>query len=265
VTSDSLTPLRTAIASGFKVTPTPNDRPRAQRVGRSRFDRWRRERPFAGSWMILPRVGTDPDPLDRDEDDRERARIVLDRFGIVFRRLLERELPGLRWGSLFRALRLLELGGEIVAGHFVTGIDGLQFATHETIRRLRSGIDDDRIWWINAVDPASPCSLGVPLDDWPLPRRIPGNHLVFHGRNLVVISQRRGAELTIRVEHDHPQLPTYLGFLDHLLGRQEQALKRIDLESINGEPATSSPYRPILSERLHVTRQPTVLRLSRSY
>ena len=59
----------------------------------------------------------------------------------------------------------LLLGGEIVAGHFIDGVAGLQFASHETIRRLRDGLDEGRVWWLNAVDPASPCSLGFDLDD----------------------------------------------------------------------------------------------------
>ncbi len=103
-------------------------------------------------------------------------------MGSSFAGFLQRELPQLKWASLFRALRMLELGGEVVAGHFVTGVVGLQFASHQTIRRLREGLGEDRIWWVNAVDPASPCALGLELPTWPLPRRVPGNHLVFHGR-----------------------------------------------------------------------------------
>jgi ATP-dependent Lhr-like helicase len=207
----------------------------------------------------------EPDILARDDDDRERARIILDRYGIVFRGLLQRELPRLKWGSLFRALRMMELGGEVVAGHFIDGVIGLQFATHQTIRRLRDGLGEDRIWWINAVDPASPCALSLDLPDWHLPRRVPGNHLVFHGRELVVVSERRGADLTIRVAPQHPDLGSYLSFMVNLLTRTEQPLKRIDLESVNGKPAGSSGYRPALGELFHVTRQPTALRLSRKY
>jgi len=160
---------------------------------------------------------------------------------------------------------MLELGGEVVAGHFVDGVNGLQFASHETIRRLREGLAEDRIWWVNAVDPASPCSIGLEIADWPLPRRVPGNHLVFHGTELVVVSQRRGAELEIRVAPDHPNFAAYLGFLSVALTREANPLKRVDLEVVNGEPATTSPYRRAIAELFHVTRQPTVLRLSRKY
>ncbi len=265
VSADSFAPIRQGVAGGFGVSSQPAPSPVSGRGRRPRFDRWRRDRPFAGSWFSLPEPMEEPDILARDDDDRERARIILDRYGIVFRGLLQRELPRLKWGSLFRALRMMELGGEVVAGHFIDGVIGLQFATHQTINRLRDGLGEDRIWWINAVDPASPCALGLDLPDWHLPRRVPGNHLVFHGRELVVVSERRGAELTIRVAPDHPDLGSYLSFMVNLLTRAEQPLKRIDLESVNGEPAGSSGYRPALGELFHVTRQPTVLRLSRKY
>jgi ATP-dependent Lhr-like helicase len=265
VSADSFAPVRQGVTSGFGALVPPTPESRRRHGGRARFDRWRRDRPFNGSWFALPEAQPPDDILVRDDDDRERARIILDRYGIVFRALLQRELPTLKWGSLFRALRMLELSGEVVAGHFVSGVVGLQFATHETIRRLRDGLGEDRIWWVNAIDPASPCSLGLDLPEWTLPRRVPGNHLVFHGRELVVISERRGAELTIRVAPDHPELPSYLTFLVVLLTRGEQPMKRVDLKSVNGDPAASSGYRQVFDELFHVARLPMGLRLSRKY
>ncbi len=265
VSSDSFGPVRQGVSGSFGVPPSPPPSPRARRGGRARFDRWRRERPFSGSWFVLPEARQSEDLLAQDDDDRDRARIVLDRYGIVFRSLLQRELPLLKWGSIFRALRMLELSGEIVAGHFIDGVQGLQFATHDCIRRLRQGLDEDRVWWVNAMDPASPCSLDLDLPDWDLPRRIAGNHLVFHGRKLVVISRRRGSELTIRVGPNHPSLPSYMTFLVSLLTRTEMPLKRVDLKLVNGDKAAASAYRPVLAELFHVTRQPAALRLSRKY
>ncbi|MEE4271634.1 MAG: DEAD/DEAH box helicase [Thermoanaerobaculales bacterium] len=265
VTSDGFDALRRGLETKYTAGAAPPPEPGVRRDGRRRFDRWRRERPFSGSWLVLPAAPADDDDLLAQDDELDRARIVLDRYGIVFRRLLDRELPQLRWGAVFRALRLLELGGEVVAGHFIEGPTGLQFASHQTIGRLRDGLDDDRIWWINAMDPVSPCSLGLELDEWPLPRRVPGNHLVFHGRRLVVVSQRRGSDLAIRVAPDHPQIEAYLRLFHDLLGREQQPLKRIDLQLINGEPAASSPYRTVFQELFHVVRQPNALRLTRKF
>jgi ATP-dependent Lhr-like helicase len=264
-TADSFSPARQGLATGFVVEPVSAGRSGPRRGRTRRSDRWRRERPFAGAWFAVRPVPPTGDPLDVDEDDRDRARIVLDRYGIVFRSLLAREQPGLRWGRLFRALRMMELGGEVVAGHFVRGIDGLQFAAHATIRHIRNGLEDDRIWWVNAIDPASVCGLGLDVRDWDLPRRVAGNHLVFHGRELVVVSQRRGATLTIRVAPDHPELPGYLDFIGVQLTRSVEPRNSIDIEQINDEPATSSPYRRGFESRFQVTRQPSCLRLTRTY
>jgi ATP-dependent Lhr-like helicase len=265
VSADTFATLRQGLAGGFSADLGTTTTDAKRRARRGAFDRWRRQRPFAGAWFALPDQIRADDVLSVDEDSRERARIVLDRYGVVFRSLLQRELPELRWGSVFRALRLLELGGEVVAGHFIQDVPGLQCASHAAISLLREGPEGERVWWVNATDPASPCGLGLPFDDWPLPRRVSSNHLVFHGRELVVVSQRRGAELDIRVEADHPKLPDYFEFLRVQLTRTVQPRSRIDLEVINGRPATASPFRTGFENLFQVVRQPTCLRLMRMY
>lgn len=256
--------VRRGLGVGFEpvAETTPDRTPR--RPGRGRFQRWRASRPFAGSWYRLPPPEPPADPLAVDELERERARLLLERHGIVFRSLLERELPALRWGGVFRALRLLELAGEAVAGRFFTGVPGLQFASHEAVRRLAEELPGDRIWWLAATDPASPASLGLEGFEQ-LPRRLASNHLVFHGRELVGLSERRGARLELRVAPDHPHLADYLGFLRSLVGRAERPAPAVDVETVNREPATTSPYRSALESLFHVTRTPTALRLTRRY
>ena len=190
------------------------------------------------------------DLLDAEELNKDRARLLLDRYGVVFRELLLRELPPLQWRALFRALRIMELSGEAVTGQFFDGIPGLQFASHAAVRQLQRGLPADRIFWLNATDPASPSGLGL-LDD--LPRRVPSNHLVFHGTRLVCTSERRGRGLTFHVGPEHPDLPRYLGFLKALLTRQVRPVRSITLEQINDEPATSSAYRAALEAVFRVT------------
>ena len=57
-------------------------------------------------------------------EKRTARRLLLDRYGILFRELLQRELPAFRWSSVFRSLRIMELSGEILAGYFFHGIPG---------------------------------------------------------------------------------------------------------------------------------------------
>ena len=74
----------------------------------------------------------------RDESLAIYARTLLRRYGVVFRRMLERESFGVPWFELLRIYRRLEAQGEIRGGYFVGGVSGEQFALPEAIGLLRS-------------------------------------------------------------------------------------------------------------------------------
>ncbi len=263
-TNDGFAAVRRGLPSGFEPAEILAAGPAAPRR-RLRFDRWRSTRPFAGSWYRLPRPEPAADPLDREERNKDRARVLLERYGVVFRELIERELPALRWKAVFRALRLLELAGEVLAGQFFRDVPGLQFAARPAFDRLAAGLDEERVWWVAAIDPASPCGLGLRGLPERLPRRAPGNHLVFHGTRLVVVSERRGRRLEIAAPADHPLLPAYLGFLRSMLGRAVSPVSSVVVETINGAPAADGPWRDVLAGLFHVVRDGGALRLSRRY
>ena len=65
------------------------------------------------------------------------ARALLRRYGVVFRRVLEREAPAVPWRELLRTYRRLEARGEIRGGRFVSGFSGEQFALPEAVGKLR--------------------------------------------------------------------------------------------------------------------------------
>ncbi len=251
-----------------ETDPRPAPR-RLGRGGRARFDRWRSSRPFVGDWFLASgdaeSFDRDLDAIDREELNRERVRLVLDRYGVVFRELLARELPVMSWSRLFRTLRIMELSGEVLAGHFFDGLPGPQFASRSAFRQLKDGLPEDPIFWMSAVDPASPSGLGVEALRGRFPARRPSTHLVFHGSRLVVVSKRGGGELEIGVAPDHPHLAEYLGFLKNPLTRQFAPVRSIDVERINEQDAAGSPYRTALDELFSVTRERGGLRLRRRY
>ena len=264
VTNDGFAAVRRGIESGFEPATQP---PPAHGHGtrrRLRFAQWQGTRPLVGSWLpTLPGPAED-DPLAVEELVRDRVRLLLQRYGVVFRELLARELPALQWGRIARTLRLLELGGEAVGGPFFEGIGGLQLASPAAVRRLERGVVDDRVVAIPALDPASPCGLGLP--DLPaLPRRVAGNWTVWHGARLVVVVERRGAALTLHVPPDHPTLPAFLGVLKQLLGRAVRPVPAITVETVNGEPAATSPYRPALAALAQTVTDGQGLRLLRRW
>ncbi len=265
VASDGFAAVRRGLATGFEPAEAETPRQPGGGRGRLRFDRWQATRPFGGSWFRLPPPEEPSDALEADEANRDRARLVLARYGVVFRELLERELPALRWGRLFRALRLMELSGEVVAGEFFAGVPGLQFAIPAALERLGRGLDEERVWWVQAADPASPCGLALDGLDPRLTRRVPGGHVVFHGARLVAVSERRGRSLLFHVAPDAPRLPDYLDFLDAALTRSASPARTLTVETINGEPAAASPYVAALSSRFAVSRDAASVTLSRKF
>ncbi len=173
-------------------------------------------------------------------------RQLLERYGILFRELLQHELPAFRWGALFRTLRLMELSGEILAGCFFEGVPGLQFIAPSAFRSLQQAFPEDDVYWLNATDPASMCGVSLAGLKTKLPKRVPTTHLVYHGSELVLISRRSGKTLDIHVPPEHPRLPDYLAALSHLLSRRIQPLSSITVERINKAPAPESPYMEAL-------------------
>jgi ATP-dependent Lhr-like helicase len=239
-TTDSFETIRRGVLSGYAAEPV-----QTQAGGRAGFRRWQRSRPSSGHWQAVDSE-RDTSPLARAERDKERARLVLDRYGVVFREVLEHELPSLRWARIFRALRLLELSGEIVAGHFFAGIPGLQFASHEAIRQLGKALPQERMYFVNACDPASVCGLAIAGLSSALPRRLASHWLVFHGSLLLLVLQKSGKELSVLGEPAPAVLEGALGIYRFLLGREAAPQSSITVETINGQSASTSPYADAL-------------------
>jgi ATP-dependent Lhr-like helicase len=262
VTSDSFAPVRRGIASGFRAEEPARDAPR-----RRSFDRWQAGRPGSGYWFRVDPSGLPArDALDEEELTRDRIRQVLKRYGVIFREILEYELPPLRWSRLFRSLRMMEFSGEVVTGRFFDGIHGLQFALPVVVEdlsavqpperdaagdTLRAGYApgmDEPVWWLNAADPASLCGLDLPGLKAILPSRLSSTHVVFRGADVVLVSRRRGRELEIRVPPDAPCLAESFSFVKVLTARDARPMSAVHVETINDQPALASPYKGALLE-----------------
>ncbi|MFX9008182.1 hypothetical protein ABTN33_20070, partial [Acinetobacter baumannii] len=82
------------------------------------------------------------------------ARVLLRRYGVVFRKLLEREEGLPPWRELFYVYRRLEARGEIRGGRFVSGFSGEQFALPDAavmLRKVARSEEVDRVS-ISAAD-----------------------------------------------------------------------------------------------------------------
>lgn len=256
VANDTFLALRRGILSKFKSPEIGVDkrRVRNRRVShRAEFARWKGSSSHVGNWYRLPQLDLADDLLETEERKKDRARLLLDRYGILFRELLQRELPAFRWSSIFRSLRIMELSGEVLAGYFFHGIPGPQFISHQAFRMLSRQLSDDQVYWINATDPVSLCGVQLDAVKGTLPKRVPSTHLVYRGRRIVMTSERNGKALNFNVPCDDPQMQEFLGVLHHLLRREFQPLRRITIETINGEDAARSPYADPLRSAFEVT------------
>ncbi len=239
LSNSTLAVLRKGIEQGFEAAAVS---PRARRGGRAAFGRWKASRPFQGHWEVLRRAPEPADALERMDDDKQRVRQLLERYGVIFRQLLAREAPALRWRPLFRALRLMELSGELASGLFFHGVPGPQFASHEAVRALRQDLPTDVIWWHNAADPASCCGLGLEAMKGQLPARRRTSWLAWRGRELALVARANGQRVEIHLPPDHADLLACLQPFKVLLDRRFRPLKRVEVDQVNGLPAMDSPY-----------------------
>jgi ATP-dependent Lhr-like helicase len=137
VTADSFEGLRALLIPSEKRAPFAD-------VGRKRRHKTVTSVEFAGRWTLLRQVSTTPPEgrkngaLASDGSVETFARVLLRRYGVVFRRLPEREALSASWFELGRLYRRLEARGEIRGGHFIEGVSGEQFALPEAIGLLRS-------------------------------------------------------------------------------------------------------------------------------
>ena len=229
--ADSLAPLRLGEQRKYRLSEASAP---IRRRARMAAQGW------PGNWRLNLAPPPVDDPLEQMEDDKERVRLLLDRYGFLCREIANREA---RWASLFKALRIMELAGEVVAGYFFKGLSGPQFMAPAALNRFRAHQAPPSCW-MNAADPASPCGLSL---DWAaLPPRRAGNYLSFLDGNLALVVESHGQRLNFLVAPDHPHIDAATEPLQHL-ARQR---KRIKVATVNAQPARHSPYLAALDRTM---------------
>jgi ATP-dependent Lhr-like helicase len=260
MSNDTFSALRKGILHHFRYPENLSSPDTvSSRSARSRrhlsLSHWKETRISPGNWFFLPNESfeSDTDLIEKEERNKDRVRILLDRYGLVFRELLHKEFYPFRWQDLFRSLRLMELSGEVLSGYFFTGIPGPQFISPEALRLFRSVLPKDHIFWISAVDPVSLC--GLPLDPMReyMPRRLDGTYLVYHGTKLIIIMKKKGRDLTIDIPPHELKDDRYFNVFKHLLTREFQPMRRVIIDFINQKPAPISPYISIFKNYFDVT------------
>jgi len=173
VTADSYTGLRALLTPANKRNSTAKRR------------RIIYEMSGAGRWSLVSRVAdaNKSSVAGRATADAEGveklARILLRRYGVVFKRVLERESFLLPWRDLLRVFHRLEARGEIRGGRFVSGFSGEQFALAEAVgmlRAIRRAPGDGTLTSISAADPLNVAGILTP---GPRVSAFSGNRLLY--------------------------------------------------------------------------------------
>jgi ATP-dependent Lhr-like helicase len=161
-------------------------RPRARKGRQPRFT----DDTLAGRWALFREGAFRLD--DRELAVERWARQLLARYGVVVRRLLDREPPLAPWRDVARVLRRLEMRGEIRGGRFLQGASGEQFALPEAVEALRSTRrreTDGSLLAVGAGDPLNLTGVVTPGERVPA---VPSNAVLY--RDGIPVAARLGRE-----------------------------------------------------------------------
>lgn len=184
VTADTFAGLRALIGPQFRRADTRRLRRRARLPNVEDAGRWAQV--FAAG-----RSAARNGPLD-NEHVAHIARVLLRRYGVICRRVLEREPLLPPWRDLLYAFRRMEARGEVRGGRFVQGMSGEQFALPEAVgalREARKRKDGEEIM-LSAADPLNLIGIVTPGQRLPA---LPGNRLLL--KDGVPVAVRTGKQV----------------------------------------------------------------------
>ncbi len=207
VTADSFMGLRALLTPSRKRPPVSGGKRKGLVAGFGMEDAGRWSRLHAG-WdhgEVDSRVNDRPVQRQTSELQDARlaetvGRVLLRRYGVVFRRLADREGLPLPWRELMRVYRRLEARGEIRGGRFVAGFSGEQFALPEavgTLRSIRRSAHSGSLVSVSAADPLNLVGILTPGSRVP---PVPANRILF--RDGVPIAIREAGQVRFLMEFD---------------------------------------------------------------
>ncbi|MES1241812.1 MAG: DEAD/DEAH box helicase [Acidobacteriota bacterium] len=195
VTSDSFTGLRALLVPAHLRPPV--DRSGGRRRGSMAVFGMEN----AGRWSLTRSGAPGSHASDTSPEAVEQVvRSLLRRYGVVFRRLLERETLLPPWRDVLRVLRRLEARGEIRGGRFVDGFSGEQYALPEAVGRLRAIRKQPKkgnLVSVSAVDPLNLIGIAVPGERL---AALSGNRLLYRDGEAIAVQE--GKEIRFLVDLD---------------------------------------------------------------
>ncbi len=166
VTADGYDSLRVLIDPRRKQLHAPA--PGTKRAARHASGRWSLLCGEADqSWNSTGKPPSEGSAAERREAQFASAcNMLLRRYGVVFRDVLERETNAPKWRELLPMLRRMEARGEVRGGRFLAGFAGEQFALPEALQSLRearrNGLSGELNVSVAAGDPLNLVGIIVP-------------------------------------------------------------------------------------------------------
>jgi ATP-dependent Lhr-like helicase len=230
LTSDSFTGLRALLTPAGKKPGSHRRRGRKAMFGVE----------DAGRWSLLEIGQQTPEPTATkrgpsqwdvlNEEQRERlVSIYLQRWGVLFRGILERESFAPPWRVLLQTLRWMELRGVIRGGRFIAGVGGEQFAFNNTVDELRRFANTEGksarhkpYYSLAATDPLNLLNLLLPTRKL---ARLNSNRVLYRGGIPVAVldageihflrdvaeDERWNLQQALQQQRFPPRLRSYLG------------------------------------------------------
>ncbi len=171
----------------------------------------------AGRWSLMREQSPSSDSSNTlDSEQLERLiMIYLERWGVLFKRVLERESSAPPWRILLQKLRSMELQGSIRGGRFIAGIAGEQFALPESVSTLRQFAKNqdasERATEYVSVAAADPVNLlGIVLPETRLAKLAKNRVLYKDGLPLAVLEKNEVRFLREVQEQEQWQLQQVL-------------------------------------------------------
>ncbi len=158
----------------------------------------------AGRWSLLRPGAAGEDPAEDPEQVEQIAWRLLQRYGVVFRRMLTREAPWMPpWHALLRVFRRLETQGHVRGGRFVAGTAGEQYALPDAVpmlRAMRQKTQDGALVSLSAADPLNLLGIVTPGERL---AALPANRFVL--RDGVPIATHAAGEVNFLVKLTVPE------------------------------------------------------------
>ena len=176
--------------NGLRALTAPADL-KARRLRRGGVQGAFAELESAGRWSLI-RSRRNSEQVEESDRTEYIARVLLRRYGVVFRKLVEREPHLPPWREIFYVLRRLEARGEIRGGRFVSGFAGEQFALNEAAGSLRRYREEPAADVLASIAGTDPLNLTGSIIAGERVASISGNRILF--RNGVPVATRVGGE-----------------------------------------------------------------------